>query len=187
MWHFFQPTLRHAAMAAFAGTLSVTAGGAVAQTADQVTLRLAGPTPEPTVVKRMSDVGESLQVTVGHSRLLIGETPFGTIIVGDDTIAGASLGPGHSIILTGLTAGSTNLIILDEGLEPVLTTRIAVVPVEGALRSTVTVTKGIEVREVYECRKSSCQRMAENEQQREFPYVPVANRDSDDTADPSME
>ena len=182
MWHVFQPSLKQAAVALLAGTLCIATGAAVAQSEEEGTLRLAGPKPEPKVVKPMSDVGESLQVTVGHSRVLIGDAPFGTIIIGDDTIAGASLGPGNSIILTGLTAGSTNLIVLGEGLTPVLETRVAVVPVAGALRSTVTVTKGIQIREVYECRKS-CQRMAEAEGQREFPYVPVANPETAEAAE----
>lgn len=184
MWHLFKPSLMQAASTVLAATLGLAASAEVAQTEGQDTLRLASATPDLGVVKPMSEVSEMLQVTVGHSQLLTGRAPFGTIIVGDDTVAGASLGPGYSIIVTGLTAGSTNLIVLDEQLEPLLTTRINVVPVAGALRSTVTVTKGIEIREVYECRRSSCQRMAEADTQREVPYVPGANSE---TAEPATE
>ncbi len=153
-------------------TLALTAGQLAAQSATPDLLRVATPAPEMQTVLSVSEVSETLQTTVGHSRLLIGEAPFGTIIVGDDTIAGAAVGPGNSIILTGLAAGSTNLIVLDESLKVILSATVAVVPVAGPLRSTVTVLKGTETRETYEClRGGSCQKMAGEEAQREVSYA----------------
>lgn len=138
---------------------------------------MAAPEQDLQTVLSMGEVGETLRVTVGHSRLMTGNAPFGTIIVGDDTIASASPGPGDSIILTGLAAGSTNLIVLDESQETVVSARVAVEPVAGPLRSTVTVMKGAETRETYECRGQDCQRMAADDEQRERPILLVAAPD----------
>lgn len=107
-------------------------------------------------VLAMEEAGDVLRMTVGHSKLLQADEPFGTIIVGDDTIANATVGAGNSIIVTGLAAGSTNLIVLSESQQMLMSSTIAVVPVAGPLRATVTVLRGAETRERYECRGADC-------------------------------
>lgn len=113
-------------------------------------------TEEAPTVLPMSEAGDVLRMTVGHSKLLQADEPFGTIIVGDDTIANATVGAGNSIIVTGLAAGSTNLIVLSEAQEMLMSATVAVVPVAGPLRATVTVMRGAETRERYECRGADC-------------------------------
>lgn len=109
----------------------------------------------PTVLA-MEEADDMLRMTVGHSKLLQAGEPFGTIIVGDDTIANATVGAGNAIIVTGLTAGSTNLIVLGESQRMLMSSTIAVVPVAGPLRATVTVLRGADTRERYECRGTDC-------------------------------
>lgn len=118
--------------------------------------RLTPSTDDAPTVLAMEEAGEVLRMTVGHSKLLQADEPFGTIIVGDDTIANATVGAGNSIIVTGLSAGSTNLIVLSESQRMLMSSTVAVVPVAGPLRSTVTVLKGAETRERYECRGTDC-------------------------------
>ncbi|PZX13121.1 putative type II/III system pilus formation protein [Palleronia aestuarii] len=144
---------------------------AMAQGDGQDGLRLQQSVDGAGTIVPMGEVGETFEITVGHSRLLTGETPFDTIIVGDDAIVGASPGPGDSIIVTGLAAGSTNLIVLDQGRSSMLSTQISVSPVTGPLRSTVTVLKGAEARESYECRGMTCLRTDDGDEQRELPFV----------------
>lgn len=55
-----------------------------------------------------------VRLTIDFSSLLVLDEPASTIIVGNTAIAGATLSDDRTLILTGLTAGSTNLIVLDE-------------------------------------------------------------------------
>ena len=145
----------------------------------------SGGTP---AVLAMSEADETLEITVGHSMLLQAEEPLGTIIVGDDTVATATLGAGSSIILTGLAAGSTNLLVLTEEDEILLSTQLAVVPVTGRLRSTVTVLKGSETREQYECRGNACEPVDADRASSEAPLVlTVAPSATAGTDDPSAD
>ena len=108
------------------------------------------------LVMPLSEAGELLQIKVGHSKLLQANQPFGTIIVGDDTIANATIGPGNSIVLTGLMEGSTNIIVLGETLGMMMATGISVTPLDGQARSAATVMKGAGTSERYECRGTGC-------------------------------
>ena len=114
------------------------------------------------MVLAMAEAGQTLQVTIGHSKLLTADQPLGTIIVGDDTIAAATTGARNSVILTGLAAGSTNLIILDGVGEMLMSSQVTVVPVAGRLRSTVTIFKGATAREQHECRGRGCEPLPED-------------------------
>lgn len=143
--------------------LSVSIPGALAALIALGAAPAAGQETRPTLsggdaptVLAMEEAGEVLRMTVGHSKLLQADEPFGTIIVGDDTIANATVGAGNSIIVTGLAAGSTNLIVLGESQQMLMSSTIAVVPVAGPLRATVTVLRGADTRERYECRGADC-------------------------------
>ncbi len=107
-------------------------------------------------VLAMSEAEGVLRLTKGHSKILRAENPVGTIIVGDDTIANTTVGDGNLIIVTGLTAGSTNIIVLGETQEMLMSSQIEVLPVAGPLRSTVTVSRGVTTHERYECRGARC-------------------------------
>lgn len=112
-------------------------------------------------VLSMSEAGTLLQLTTGHSRLLTGATPLATVIIGNDTIAAATLGTNNSLVVTGLAPGSTNLIVLDESQDLLMAATVEVVPVEGRLRYSVIVQRGIS-RELVECRRSACVPVAAN-------------------------
>ncbi len=105
----------------------------------------------PTVLV-MGETGGMLRLTVGHSKLLQTDQPIGMIIVGDDTIANTTVGAGNSIVVTGLSEGSTNLIVLSKTQELLMSSTIAIAPVAGPLRSIVTVRRGTAAQERYECR-----------------------------------
>jgi len=111
---------------------------------------------EARTVFTIAEASEGLRMTVGYAKLLQVDEPFGTIIIGDDTIANATVGSRNSIIVTGLSAGSTNLIILGESQGMLMSATITVVPVTGALLAMVAVVKGLNTRERYECRKTGC-------------------------------
>ncbi len=105
----------------------------------------------PTVLV-MGETGGVLRLTVGHSKLLQTDQSIGMIIVGDDTIANTTVGAGNSIVVTGLSEGSTNLIVLSKTQELLMSSTIAIAPVAGQLRSIVTVRRGTAAQERYECR-----------------------------------
>ncbi len=107
-------------------------------------------------VLAMSEAEEVLRLTKGHSKILHAENLIGTIIVGDDTIANTTISDGNLIVLTGLSTGSTNLIVLSETQEMLISTMIEVLPIAGPLRSTVTVSRGVTTQERYECRGAKC-------------------------------
>ena len=160
----------------------LTASAASAQNAGIASTRADTSSGDSAAILAMNDVDQSLQLTLGHSRLLQADAPLGTIIVGDDTIAAATIGADNSVILTGRAAGSTNLIILSEEGAMLMASRIAVVPVAGPLRSTVTVLRG-SAREQYECRGNNCEPVSADETGTERPLVLMAA--PDDAAEPT--
>ena len=147
---------RSISLASLPGTLAVLVAFGTAPASGQGLRSLVPAAPESAVLA-MEQAGDVLRMTVGHSKLLLADEAFGTIIVGDETIANANVGTGNSIIVTGLQTGSTNIIVLDEASQEVLmSSTIAVAPVAGPLRSTVTVRNGTETSERYECRGMDC-------------------------------
>ena len=160
-------------MAALATLLVLTASAASAQDAGGPA-RAPAPSEDTPAILAMNEADQTLQVTVGHSKLLRAGEPLGTIIVGDDTIAAATTGAGNSVILTGLAAGSTNLIVLGQEDEMLLSSQVAVVPVAGRLRSTVTVLKGASIREKFECRGTACEPVSTDRATTEMPLVLMA-------------
>ena len=135
-------------------------------------------------VLAMEQAGDVLQITIGYSKLLQADEPFGTIIVGDDTIVNATVGAGNSIIVTGLTAGSTNLIVLGESQQMLMSSTVTVAPVAGPLRSMVTVLKGAK-RERYECRGADCTLLDPQGQSTET-VLPTSTETAPEANDPAM-
>lgn len=57
-------------------------------------------------------------VTIDFAKLLLLERPARTVVIGNTAIADANLSDDRTIVLTGRTAGYTNLIVLDaDGVE----------------------------------------------------------------------
>jgi Flp pilus assembly secretin CpaC len=71
----------------------------------------------PAVVSA-APVGETVEVTIDFAKILRLDEPAATILIGNPGIADASVEDEKTVVLTGKTAGTTNLIILDkEGKE----------------------------------------------------------------------
>jgi Flp pilus assembly secretin CpaC len=99
--------------------------------------------------------GNLVDLTVGHSQVVTAEGGLGTVIVGDDSIADATLGSGNTIILTGKALGSTNLIVLDEVGSQIMNSTLLVGPVDRRPTSTVRILKGGSSEREYVCRTGS--------------------------------
>jgi hypothetical protein len=96
--------------------------------------------------------GNLVDLTIGHSQVVTAEGGLGTVIVGDDRIADATLGSGNTIILTGKALGSTNLIVLDEVGSQIMSSTLLVGPVDRRPSSTVRILKGGSSEQEYVCR-----------------------------------
>ena len=59
-------------------------------------------------------VGEMVEVTIDFAKILRLDEPAATIFIGNPGIADASVEDETTVVLTGKTAGTTNLIILDK-------------------------------------------------------------------------
>jgi Flp pilus assembly secretin CpaC len=59
-------------------------------------------------------VGETVDVTIDFAKILRLDEPAATIFIGNPGIADASVEDERTVVLTGKTAGTTNLIILDK-------------------------------------------------------------------------
>ncbi|HWT30958.1 MAG TPA: pilus assembly protein N-terminal domain-containing protein [Propylenella sp.] len=74
-----------------------------------------------------ASLASSLDLTIDFATILKLERPAATLIIGNPGIADASVQDEKTVILTGKTAGSTNLIVLDDKGEEVanLTVRVS--------------------------------------------------------------
>lgn len=82
--------------------------------------------------------GETVVVTLDQAKIMRIAAPAGTIIIGNPSIADATLQDSQTLVITGRGYGATNMIILDEAGEPVADTQVVVqAPLE-----TVTVFRG---------------------------------------------
>lgn len=92
-------------------------------------------------------LAQAVEVTIDFAKIMKLERPAETIIIGNPGIADASVQDETTIVLTGKTAGATNLIVLDaEGKEIVN----AVVRVSSDVRQLTTVFYGTQ-RQTYSC------------------------------------
>jgi Flp pilus assembly secretin CpaC len=69
---------------------------------------------------------DPVDVTIDFAKVLKLSHPAHTIVVGNPGIADASLGDEQTLVLTGKTAGTTNLIVLDEKGAEILNTMVRV-------------------------------------------------------------
>ncbi|WP_421854687.1 pilus assembly protein N-terminal domain-containing protein [Oricola sp.] len=67
-----------------------------------------------------------IRVVLNHAKIVKLSHPAATVIIGNPEIADATVRDASTLILTGRGFGQTNLVILDEGGNPILDERIAV-------------------------------------------------------------
>jgi len=67
-----------------------------------------------------------INVVLNHARIVKLSAPAATVIIGNPEIADATVRDSRTLVLTGRGFGQTNLVILDQGGNPILDERIAV-------------------------------------------------------------
>lgn len=92
-----------------------------------------------------------IDVRVGNSQVIGPVESMATVIVGNDGVAGATLGGGGTIILTGRRLGTTNIIVLDELGRELMSSDLNVVPLDNRPTTRVRVSRGIATARTYEC------------------------------------
>ena len=79
-----------------------------------------------------SVIAPGIRVVLNHAKIVKLSHPAATVIIGNPEIADATVRDANTLILTGRGFGQTNLVILDEGGNPILDERIAVSRENGA-------------------------------------------------------
>ena len=90
---------------------------------------------------------DPIDVTIDFAKVVKLSNPAHTIVVGNPGIADASLGDEQTLVLTGKTAGTTNLIVLDEKGTEILN---SMVRVSSDIRQLTTVFYGAQ-RQTFSC------------------------------------
>lgn len=90
---------------------------------------------------------DSVNVLLDQATVMRIAAPAATIIIGNPAIADATMQDQQTLVITGRTYGTTNLIILDVEGEPITSTQIVV---EGPTLNRVTVYRGVN-RFSYSC------------------------------------
>ena len=115
---------------------------------------------------------DTVEVNLGYSQVIGPISDMATVIVGNDHVAGATLGGGGTIILTGKSVGATNLIILDETGREVLASSIRVVPLDRRPTTNIRITKGVSQAQDYVCGAAlGCTPVADNSRASSAPVV----------------
>jgi hypothetical protein len=96
---------------------------------------------------------ETIDVRVGYSEVLSSDEIAETVIVGNDAVANATIAARNTIVVTGNSIGSTNLILLDEAGAEIFSSTVRVVPVDPRPRHAVRLITGgaDESTSVYVC------------------------------------
>jgi hypothetical protein len=85
---------------------------------------------------------EAIEVALGYSNLVRADRAPETVIIGNNAIADATIATRNSIAITGHSLGSTNLILLDESGDEIMSTTVRVVPVDPRPQFTVRMISG---------------------------------------------
>lgn len=91
--------------------------------------------------------GEPIDVTIDFAKLMKLTQPAHTVIIGNPGIADATVGDDQTLVLTGKTAGTTNLIVLDQSGGEVMN---VVLRVSSDIRQLTTVFYGAS-RQTFSC------------------------------------
>lgn len=99
-------------------------------------------------------VGPVVDVTIDFAKILRLDQPASTIVIGNPGIADAAVEDEKTVVLTGKTAGTTNLIILDENGAEMANT---VIRVSSDIQQLTTVFYGSQ-RQTFSC-SPTCERV----------------------------
>lgn len=92
-----------------------------------------------------------IEVSLGLSQVIGPVADMSTVIIGDDGVADVTLAGGGTIILTGRSIGTTNLIVLDEAGRELLDSALHVVPQDRRPTTNIRVVKGFSDAQNYLC------------------------------------
>ncbi|QRM27648.1 pilus assembly protein N-terminal domain-containing protein [Microvirga sp. VF16] len=127
-------------------TVLVVAGAASTQArADELADRISAPRKGSSSL--VSPDASSLRVVIDFAKLLSFDQPARTIILGNPAVVDGTLNDEYTLILTGKSVGTTNMIVLDGEGREILNTTVSVV---GNARQLTTVHQGA-VQQVYFC------------------------------------
>ena len=98
-----------------------------------------------------ASAGEPIEVSLGLSQVIGPVAEMSTVIIGDDGVADVTLGGGGTIILTGRSIGTTNLIVLDEAGRELLDSALNVVSQDRRPTTNILVVKGFSNPQGYVC------------------------------------
>lgn len=101
---------------------------------------------------------DMLRVSMNHARVLRLDRPVAKVIVGNAKVADATVSDAHTIVLTGRSYGTTNLVLLDADGNAIVDERILVSIDEG---NTVRVFRQTE-RSVLSC-TPNCEQHSQSE------------------------
>jgi hypothetical protein len=101
--------------------------------------------PDGTVM--VDPVAAVVRVTIDFARILVVDETPSTIVIGNTGILDANLSDERTLVLTGKTPGTTNLVVLNADGEEI---RNVVVEVVAAGRHVITVHQGVR-RQTYSC------------------------------------
>jgi len=87
----------------------------------------------------LADTNEPISVKVNMARILRISAPAATVIIGNPGVADVTIQDPQTLVLTGKSYGTTNLIVLDNSGNPVADTMVSVVQPTG---DTITVFNG---------------------------------------------
>lgn len=128
---------------------------------------------------------DTVEVNLGYSQVMGPIRDMATVIVGNDTVADATLGGGGTIILTGKSVGATNLIILDETGREVFASSVSVVPLDRRPTTNIRITKGVSQAQDYVCRAAlGCTPVAGNNRASSAPAVGSTGEDATPESSP---
>jgi len=102
---------------------------------------------------------EMMRVYMDHARVLKLDRPVSKVIIGNSDVADATVADARTIVLTGRSFGTTNLVILDQDGNAIVDERILVSIDEG---NTLRVYKQT-TRTVFSC-SPNCERHAERQE-----------------------
>jgi hypothetical protein len=111
-----------------------------------------------TIGALMARADETIELSPGFVKLLRFDRPVGTVAIGDPAVADTFAPNDRSILLTGKTVGTTNLIILDDAGKDLFSAEVIVSRSE--LRRVAVHSKAILHRYwAYQCTETNCWRV----------------------------
>lgn len=124
-------------------------------------------------------MADSLSVRLDKAEILRLDVPASIVIVGNPQIADVTVENPNMLFVTGLTAGETNLIILDENGDAIMDYDLVVV---SEIDRTITVHRSVDLLSTYSCRPRCIEIANPSEVERQRQFSEAATED-DDAAD----